>query len=419
MRIVDRLNGRPDATPPDRARHEVRPVDDVVAALHNRVLDRLDLPQVVRLPPAEIRARLAAVVGEIVTADEVPVSAGERAAVVQRILDEITGLGPLEELLADAGVSDVLVNAPDDVWIERRGRLERSTVRFRDEAHLVHTIRRIAARVGRRIDESSPMVDARLADGSRVNAIIPPLALDSPLLSIRRFGHTPLTARDLVASGALDAVMLSYLRGAVRARLSLIISGGTGAGKTTLLNVLSSFIPASERIITIEDAAELQLQQDHVCRLETRPANLEGKGAVTTRELLRNCLRMRPDRIVIGEVRGEEVLDMLQAMNSGHEGSMATLHANSGRDAVTRLTTMMALSGVPFAEVTMAQLIERSVAVIVHVTREADGRRRVASVLEVGGRNGGEVELREIFAATDGGFARIAPSQFAGRLEAA
>jgi pilus assembly protein CpaF len=419
MRIVARLTHREEPSLPTRVgvANPIRGLDDIAAQLHDRILDRLDLPQVIRLDKSELRLRLGGVVGELVAAERIPLAPREREALVQRIVDEITGLGPLEELLADPSISDVLVNTADEVWIERRGRLHRTEVRFRDEAHLMHTIRRIAAGVGRRIDESSPMVDARLDDGSRVNAIVPPLAIDGPLLSIRRFGQGPLSTNDLVAGRALDPTMLAYLRAVVRARLSLLVSGGTGAGKTTMLNALSSFIPDSERIITIEDAAELRLQQAHVCRLESRPPNLEGRGAVTTRELVRNALRMRPDRIVIGEVRGDEVLDMLQAMNTGHEGSMATVHANSARDAISRLVTMLSLSGAAFSESTMAQLIERALSVVVHVTRGADGQRRVSSILEVVGRNGANVELRELYAwVPEQGFVRRGQSAFGERL---
>jgi pilus assembly protein CpaF len=294
-------------------------------------------------------------------------------------------------------VSDVLVNGHDRVFVEREGRLMLTDVRFRDDRHLLHTIQRMVARIGRRIDESSPMVDARLPDGSRVNAVIPPLAIDGPSLSIRRFAQRPLTGEELVKNGALSADMLAYLRLAVRARCSILVSGGTGAGKTTLLNLLSSFISKRERIITAEDAAELRLQQPHVVRLEARPANLEGKGAVSIRDLVKNALRMRPDRILVGEVRGAEVLDMLQAMNTGHDGSMATVHANSPDDAMNRLMTMLGMTGTPLAETTMASMIARSVHVVVQVARMQDGKRRITSIAEVAGQAGAAITLHQVY----------------------
>jgi len=421
MRVIERLGGAtPSASPSTRG--QPADLEQVVARIHDRVVDRIDLSQVARLEPAALFARLRAVVQELAAEEHIPLAEAERDAVAQKLVDEMTGLGPIEGLLADPQVSDVLVNTPAQVWIERDGRLELTAVRFRDQAHLVHTIRRIAAHVGRRIDESSPMVDARLPDGSRVNAVLPPLAIDGPLLSIRRFGSRPLTADELYAGGSLDREMLAYLAAAVRARLTILVAGGTGAGKTTLLNVLSSFIPDRERILTIEDAAELRLQQRHVCRLETRPPNLEGKGEVTIRDLVRNALRMRPDRIVVGEVRGNEVLDMLQAMNTGHEGSLATLHANSPVDAIGRLMTMLGMSGIALSEAVMARLIARAVQVIVHVQRDADGQRRVTSIAEVAGQAGPVVELEEIFAwahspaAARGGFVHVRPTRFAERL---
>jgi len=408
---------------------DLRDVDAIVARLHDRIIDRLDMAQVARLERGALRARLAVVVGEVVAAERVEVSALEHDAIAQRILNELVGLGPLEPLLADPSVSDVLVNGFEQVWVERDGKLELTAVRFRDDAHLVHTIRRIVARIGRRIDESSPMVDARLPDGSRVNAIVPPLALDGPSLSIRRFGARPLSAADLVKNGTLSPPMLDYLRTAVRARCSILVAGGTGAGKTTLLNALSSFIPGGERIITIEDAAELQLQQKHVVRLESRPPNLEKQGQVTIHDLVRNALRMRPDRIVVGEVRGSEVLDMLQAMNTGHEGSLTTVHANTARDAVSRLMTLLGMSGTTFSQDTMAQLIARAIHIIVHVTRYADGRRRISSIVEVGEQHGPTVELLEVFAfqssgagdngAVQGRFLVRAPTRLGDRFLAA
>jgi pilus assembly protein CpaF len=370
----------------------------IASRLHNKILDRLDLAAVSQVEPEELRARLRAIVEQLVLAENVVVSSAELGALVDQILDELTGYGPLEVLLADPTVSDVLVNGHDRVFVEREGRLMLTDVRFRDDSHLLHTIQRMVARIGRRIDESSPMVDARLADGSRVNAVIPPLAIDGPSLSIRRFAQKPLAGEDLVRHGALSADMLAYLRVAVRARCSILVSGGTGAGKTTLLNLLSSFISKRERIITVEDAAELRLQQPHVVRLEARPANLEGKGSVSIRDLVKNALRMRPDRILVGEVRGAEVLDMLQAMNTGHDGSMATVHANSPDDAMSRLMTMLGMTGTPLAESTMASMISRSVHVVVQVARMQDGTRRITSIAEVARQDGSNIVMHPIFA---------------------
>ena len=370
----------------------------IASRLHHKILDRLDLAAVSQLDPEELRARLRTILEQLVLAEGVAVSSGELGALVDQVLDELTGHGPLEVLLADPTVSDVLVNGPDRVFVEREGQLMLTDVRFRDDRHLLHTIQRMVARIGRRIDESSPMVDARLADGSRINAVIPPLAIDGAALSIRRFSARPLGGDDLVRGGALSADMLAYLRLAVRARCSIIVSGGTGAGKTTLLNLLSGFISKRERIITTEDAAELRLQQPHVVRLESRPANLEGKGTVSIRDLVKNALRMRPDRIIVGEVRGAEVIDMLQAMNTGHDGSMATVHANSPDDAMSRLMTMLGMSGTPLAESTMAQMIARSVHVVVQVARMQDGKRRVTSIAELAGCEGARIAVHPLFA---------------------
>jgi pilus assembly protein CpaF len=322
---------------------------------------------------------------------------GEKNAIAEHILDELTGYGPLEPLLHDPTVSDVLVNRFDQVFVERNGKVELTEIRFRDDRHLIHTIQRMVARIGRRIDESSPMVDARLADGSRVNAVIPPLAIDGPALSIRRFSAKKLSGEELVANGALSQEMLNYLYAAVRSRCSILISGGTGAGKTTLLNMLSGYISKRERIITVEDAAELRLQQPHVVRLESRPANLEGKGQVSIRDLVKNALRMRPDRIIVGEVRGGEVIDMLQAMNTGHDGSMATVHSNSPDDAMSRLMTMLGMAGSNLAESTMASMIGRAIDVVVQVARMHDGGRRITSIAEVVGVQGPDIQLRPIY----------------------
>jgi pilus assembly protein CpaF len=354
-------------------------LQSIATRLHDKILDRLDLAAVSQLPREELRVRLRTILEQLVLAEGISVSHGELGTLVDTVLDELTGHGPLEVLLADPTVSDVLVNGPDRVFVEREGKLMLTDVRFRDERHLIHTIQRMVARIGRRIDESSPMVDARLPDGSRINAVIPPLAIDGAALSIRRFSQRALTGEDLVAS------------------CSIIVSGGTGAGKTTLLNLLSGFISKRERIITAEDAAELRLQQPHVVRLESRPANLEGKGAVSIRDLVKNALRMRPDRILVGEVRGAEVLDMLQAMNTGHDGSMATVHANSCDDAMSRLMTMLGMTGTPLAEATMAQLIARSVHVVVQVARMQDGKRRITAIGEVLGSDGGRIAVNTLF----------------------
>ena len=332
-----------------------------------------------------------------VNSEAVPLSFAERERLSREILDEIFGLGPLEPLLKDPTVSDILVNRYDRVYVERAGKIESTGLSFKDDAHLMQIIDRIVSRVGRRVDESSPMVDARLADGSRVNAIIPPLAIDGPCLSIRRFGHDPLTARNMIENKTLTEPMLELLSAMVKGRLNILISGGTGAGKTTLLNVLSGFIPNSERIVTIEDAAELQMKQEHVVRLETRPPNIEGKGAVRQRQLVINSLRMRPDRIVVGEVRGEEAFDMLQAMNTGHEGSLTTVHANSPRDALARLESMFSMANLNLPERAMRHQIASAIHAVVQIARMADGTRKVISVSEVTGMEGDIIAMQEIF----------------------
>jgi pilus assembly protein CpaF len=326
-----------------------------------------------------------------------PLTPAQRERIIGTIVDEIVGLGHLESLLSDPSVSDILVNGAETIYIERHGVLEQTVVRFRDNDHLLTVINRIVARIGRRIDESSPMVDGRLADGSRINAVIPPLALDGPLLCIRRFGTGPTAPEELVSSGTLSPSMFHFLRCAVQAKCNLIISGGTGAGKTTLLNALSSLIPAAERVITIEDAAELRLQQAHVVRMETRPANLEGRGEVTIRQLMRNALRMRPDRIIVGEVRSAEVLDMIQAMNTGHEGSMTTVHANSAEDAITRLMSMFAMGGSNLTEKMILTMIWQSIHFIVYIKRFPDGQRRITMVAELEQIRDGRLQLRPLF----------------------
>ena len=345
----------------------------------------------------DVRREVAQILESLVVGESTPMSLQERERLALEVLDEVFGLGPLEPLLADPTISDILVNTYKHVYVERRGILEATSIQFRDDAHVMSIIDRIVAAIGRRVDESSPMVDARLIDGSRVNAIIPPLAIDGPCLSIRRFGHDRLLAADLIRNNSLTQPMLELLQGCVKARLNVLISGGTGAGKTTFLNVLSSYISNKERIVTIEDAAELQLNQEHVVRLETRPPNIEGKGAVHQRQLMINSLRMRPDRIIIGEVRGEEALDMLQAMNTGHDGSLTTIHANSPRDALSRLETMVAMAGLNLPDSAIRRQIASAIDVVVQVTRLSDGTRKVTSIAEITGMEGEIVTMQDIF----------------------
>jgi pilus assembly protein CpaF len=371
---------------------------DLKAKLHSQLLGRIDLDVMSTMKPGRLREELGFLVERLLQESGVALNALERKRLVQDILDEVMGLGPLEPLLADPTVSDILVNGPNQVYVERRGKLEMTDVVFSDNEHLMKIIDKIVSRVGRRVDESSPMVDARLPDGSRVNAIIPPLALDGPVMSIRRFAVVPLTMEDLIEKRSLTPVLGQLLSAMVRAKMNILISGGTGTGKTTLLNVLSAAIPHSERIVTIEDAAELQLQQPHVVRLETRPPNIEGKGEVT-----RNALRMRPDRIVLGEVRGAEVLDMLQAMNTGHEGSMATVHANTPRDAFTRLENMAGYGGATMTQEAMRQQISSAIMAVVQIARLNDGRRKIVSVQEVTGMEGDIITMQEIYHFTQTG----------------
>jgi pilus assembly protein CpaF len=373
-------------------------IEDVRARLHRQMLTQVDLRQIESLPPDALRLQLRQLGEHLMAQEGYSLNEAERRQVMQGVQNEMLGLGPIEPLLADPQVSDILVNGPHQIFVERRGRLEPTAIRFEDEQHLLRVIDRIVSRVGRRIDEMSPMVDARLPDGSRVNAVVAPLALDGPLLAIRRFAVQDWQMKDLVAGQTLSAAMAEWLVALVRARTNLLISGGTGSGKTTLLNVLSAAIAGSERIVTIEDAAELQLQQPHVVRLESRPPNLEGKGEVTPRALLRNSLRMRPDRIVLGEVRGAEVLDMLQAMNTGHDGSMSTVHANTPRDAITRMEHMIGMAGLALDVRTMRQQIGAALTVVVQVARQMDGRRRVTSIQEITGTEGEVISMQEIFA---------------------
>jgi pilus assembly protein CpaF len=369
----------------------------VKADLHRKILDRLDLEKLGRTPSAAAREEVLQVIRSTVNSEAVPLSFAERERLAREILDEIFGLGPLEQLLKDPTISDILVNRYNKVYVERAGKLEITGLSFKDDQHLMQIIDRIVSRVGRRVDESSPMVDARLADGSRVNAIIPPLALDGPVLSIRRFGRDPINAQNMVENRTLTDAMLEVLSCMVKGRLNLLISGGTGAGKTTLLNVLSGFIPQYERVVTIEDAAELQLKQEHIVRLETRPPNIEGKGAVRQRQLVINSLRMRPDRIIVGEVRGEEAFDMLQAMNTGHEGSLTTVHANSPRDALARLESMFSMANLNIPERAIRQQIASAIHVVVQVARLPDGTRKVISVSEITGMEDDSIWMQDIF----------------------
>ena len=365
--------------------------------LHQRVIELLDLNAVNSMSQEAVTAQLTKLIDQLLQQESVPLNQRERTQITQDILNEVLGLGPLEPLLADQTVNDILVNGYKQVFVERSGRLELTPVRFKDNAHLKKIIERIVSRIGRRIDESSPMVDARLADGSRVNAIIPPLAIDGPSLSIRKFSKDPLQLHHLIDKQSLTPEIGELLKAIVQARLNVLISGGTGSGKTTLLNVLSGFIPNNERIVTIEDAAELQLRQDHVVRLETRPANIEGKGEVAQRELVKNALRMRPDRIILGEVRGAESLDMLQAMNTGHDGSLTTVHANSCRDALTRIETLVSMAGFNLAAKAMRHYMSSALDVIVQIARMSDGSRKLISVQEVVGMEGDLITLQELF----------------------
>ena len=365
--------------------------------IHRTLISKLDLEKLSRVDAGQARQAVAGMVTEIIGDQRVPLSFVEREQIQADLLDEVFGLGPLEPLLADLKISDILVNGKDHVFIERGGVLKRSDTTFRDDRHLLQIIDRIVSRVGRRVDESSPMVDARLPDGSRVNAIIPPLALDGPALSIRRFGTGPLAADQLVQLKSLSPEMMEMLAAAVRARISILISGGTGAGKTTFLNILSQYIPKNERIVTIEDAAELQLAMENIVRLETRPPNVEGQGGIRQRQLLINCLRMRPDRIIVGEVRGEEAFDMLQAMNTGHEGSMTTIHANTPRDALSRLESLVAMANLNLPERTIRQQMTSAIAIVVQVSRLSDGSRKVVSVSEITGMEENIISMQEIF----------------------
>ncbi len=369
----------------------------VKSHIHRRLLERLNLSNLDRLDRDDVMETIRTLVRELLAAEAIPLNLEERDELIRQVLDEIFGLGPLQPLMDDPTIADILVNTSQMIYVERNGRLERTDVRFHDDRHLLQVIDRIVSSVGRRIDDASPMVDARLPDGSRVNAIIPPLAIDGPHLSIRKFNDDGLTAEELVASGSLSEPMLRLLEGVVRSRLNVLISGGTGAGKTTLLNVLSGFIPTTERIVTVEDSAELRLRQPHVVRLETRPANVEGTGAIPQRLLVVNALRMRPDRIIVGEVRSAEAVDMLQAMNTGHDGSLTTLHANSPRDALSRLETMVAMAELSLPDQAVRAQISSAIDIVVQVSRLSDGSRRVKQIAEVVGMEGDVITMQDIF----------------------
>jgi len=402
---------------------------DMRARVQDRLVKRIDVSRLEEAGYGALLEQISEVINELIAEDKVLITSADRAHLVESVTNDMLGLGPLESLLQDNEVSDIMVNGHADVWVERGGRLYRTDVHFRDDAHLMSVINRIVSRVGRRIDESSPMVDARLPDGSRVNAIIPPLALDGPGLSIRRFGGHTIQIYDLIRNQSLTSEMAEFLRLAVLARLNIVVAGGTGSGKTTLLNCISSYLPEDQRIITIEDAAELALQQPHVFRLETRPPNIEGKGEVTIRDLFRNTLRMRPDRIIVGEVRGAEVLDMLQAMSTGHDGSMTTLHANNPRDVLSRLEMMMLLTGVALPEKALHSYIAASLNLIIHVSRLADGSRKVLRITEITGMEGTTVLTQDLFEFTQTGTTEEgkvvgqfrntgARSVFSGKIEA-
>jgi len=370
---------------------------DLKARVHQRVVELLDMNAVSMMEETVLHGELTKLIEQLLQQDSIPLNLSERTRLTKEIMHEVLGLGPIEPLLADVTVADILVNGPHKVYVERFGVLEPTDVRFRDEAHLRKIIDRIVSRVGRRIDDSVPMVDARLSDGSRVNAIVPPLALDGATLSIRKFSKDPLLLDALIERRSVTPEIGAILKAIVQGRLNILISGGTGTGKTTFLNMLSSFIPPKERVITIEDAAELQLKQDHVVRLETRPANIEGKGQITQRDLVKNALRMRPDRIIVGEVRGAEAIDMLQAMNTGHDGSLTTIHANSSRDALTRLETMVAMEGLNLPTKAVRHYISSALDVIIHLSRLSDGSRKMTSIQEVSGMEGDVITLQEIF----------------------
>ena len=374
-----------------------RAYQELKSTIHRKLIDRLDLSTVAELSGEQLSGIIKAVVENMIAQEGVPLTRAERDKIVVEIQHETLGLGPLEPLLQDPEISDILVNGPGSVYVERNGKIAKTDVTFKDDEHLMSVIERIVSKVGRRVDESSPLVDARLADGSRVNVIIPPLSLDGPAMSIRRFGVCPLKMENLLANGSLTAEMAATFEAMVKARMNILVSGGTGAGKTTFLNILSASIPDNERIITVEDAAELILQQEHTVRLETRPSNIEGKGAVTQRDLVRNALRMRPDRIIVGEVRAGEALDMLQAMNTGHDGSISTIHANTPRDALSRIETMVLMAGFELPAKAIREQIASALNVVIQLARMSDGTRKVINVSEVTGMEGDVVVMQDIF----------------------
>ncbi len=398
MASVETLPGRIDSPPrPSRGVPEVIQ-QQIKSAVHRELIKRLDLDRLADFNQTRSgQSQLFTMIQQLLQEQGIPLSGFERDKLAQEVVDEVFGLGPLEPLLKDPTISDILVNTYNSVYVERKGVLEKTSVVFTDNRHLMHIIDKIVSAVGRRVDESSPMVDARLADGSRVNVVIPPLAVDGPILSIRRFGSTPLTAEDLLRNLMLTPPMMEVLQGAVKARLNIVVSGGTGCGKTTLLNVLSGFISPDERIVTIEDSAELQVKQEHVVRLETRPPNVEGNGAIKQRELVINALRMRPDRIVLGEVRGEETLDMLQAMNTGHDGSITTIHSNTPRDAIARMETMAMMGNIALPEKAIKAQIASAVHLIVQLSRMSDGSRRITHITELTGAFGDVISMNDIF----------------------
>ena len=375
-----------------------RTYQEIKHRIHYKLIDRLNLAGLLKISTDRARQEIHKAVARMLQEEPTPLSRLERETIFEEIENEILGLGPIEPLLKDPEISDIMVNNPHQVYVERAGRIEKTDVVFRDEGHLLQIIDRIVSKVGRRVDEASPMVDARLPDGSRVNAVIPPLAIDGPILSIRRFAVDPLTSDDLIELGSWVPEMVKFLEGIVRVKCNLLVSGGTGSGKTTLLNILSSFVPTNERIVTIEDTAELQLQQPHVLRLETRPPNIEGKGEVSQRELVRNSLRMRPDRIIVGEVRGSEVLDMLQAMNTGHDGSICTVHANTPRDAIYRLELMVLMAGIQLPIRAIRTLISSALNVVMHLSRFDDGSRKLVRISEIVGLSEDEIVMEDIFA---------------------
>lgn len=394
---TDQLDPNADRTP-EEEEEVARVMNRIKRELHQQVIAGMDLSAIGTMHEDDLRAEVRRITERLCSARSDLLSLSEREALVNDVLDEVFGLGPLEPLFRDGDVTDILINGPGTVYVERRGRLQPSKVKFMDDEHVVSIVQRIVGRVGRRVDETTPMVDARLPDGSRLNAIIPPLALDGPLVSIRRFGTRRLDVEDLIANRSIAPEMLQFLSACIEARLNVLISGGTGSGKTTLLNVLSKYIPADERVATIEDAAELQLQQPHVVRMETRPANVEGEGEVGTRDLVRNALRMRPDRIIVGECRGAETLDMLQAMNTGHEGSLTTVHANTTRDATSRLEMMVGMAGFDLPIWTIRRQIASAIHLVVQVSRLVGGARKVTRVSEITGMEGDMISMHDVFA---------------------